>query len=328
MSRVALDDFFSSLGPLEEVPKQAVDYPSMTTLLEKKTLYRLAQRFYTGEGIIVDAGLFLGASTNAFGYGIKNNLEAMAKLKKNRFRPIHSYEFARWNSNGFDKYLENPLVINALDGLTFRDGEDYSQLLYKLLSVHSDLVEFHIGDLIEKAHVPQGKSVEIAFYDCLKNYERDWAAFKSFAPAFVPDKTIIVQQDYFYEDALDNKIRQEFLSPYYEYLGMADTSALFKLTKKIPSQYFEVDPLLSLTIDQSIDFLEAAASRAIVPQFKIYAEVGVVRYMILNQRFDDANIRLNEIHNSTISMSLPPRPMIIIKQVRDWLERQIKSRNS
>jgi hypothetical protein len=80
MSRVALDDFFSSLGPLEEVPKQAVDYPSMTTLLEKKTLYRLAQRFYTGEGIIVDAGLFLGASTNAFGYGIKNNLEAMAKL--------------------------------------------------------------------------------------------------------------------------------------------------------------------------------------------------------------------------------------------------------
>lgn len=320
MSGFSIDKYFSSTGTTVDIPACATEFPSMTTRREKQMLYRLARQCYKGAGLIIDAGLFLGASTNAIGWGIRDNPRALQQVRERGLKPIQSYEIALWNSAGFDTYLENPLVKQALSGHTFQHGDNYAFLLQKLLAHHSDLIEFHIGDIVKNAHVPDGQSIEIAFYDCLKNYERDWAVFSAFGPHYVPGATIVVQQDYFYEDALDNKIRQEFLSPYFEYLGMADTSAVFQLIRPLPPEYFVADPVQSLSLDNAIELLEAASARAEVSAFKIYAEVGVVRYMIQKDRLEDATKRLDDIERTAGAMKLPPRPAVIIRQARDWLD--------
>jgi hypothetical protein len=322
MNQFSIDVFLSKKGWLVDVPEKAIEYPSMTTMHEKQLLYRLARNFYEGKGLIIDAGLFLGASTNAMGWGIRDNADLLHKVRDLGVKPIQSYDIALWHTGGFNKYLDRPLVRQALGGHTFENGDNYDFLLRKLLAEHSELVEFHFGDIVKKAHVPDGKMIEIAFYDCLKNYERDWAAFKAFGPHYVPRKTILVQQDYFYEEALDNKLRQEFLSPYFEYLGMANTSAIFQLVKPLPAEYFESDPLLTLSVDDGIDLLESASARANISVFKIYAEVGVVRYMIKKNKFDLANMRLTEIERTVSSLKLPPRPAVIIKQARDFLDQK------
>ena len=54
-----------------EAPKAVLDYPSMASRNEKSLLYWLARHVYTGFGVIVDAGVFLGGSTNAFATGLK-----------------------------------------------------------------------------------------------------------------------------------------------------------------------------------------------------------------------------------------------------------------
>src|SRR5690606_38881587 len=53
-------------------PAAVVDHPGMTSRREKSMLYWLARNHYAGDGLIVDAGLFLGASTNAFAAGLKD----------------------------------------------------------------------------------------------------------------------------------------------------------------------------------------------------------------------------------------------------------------
>src|SRR5262245_55533970 len=55
------------------IPKSALAVPSMMSVAERRFLYGLAAKYYSGEGIIVDAGIFLGASTMCFGTGLREN---------------------------------------------------------------------------------------------------------------------------------------------------------------------------------------------------------------------------------------------------------------
>lgn len=298
-----------------EAPQRAIDFPSMTTRKEKELLYRLARYYFKGEGFIIDAGLFLGASTNAMCWGIKANKLAYNNIIRESLRPLQSYDIARWHSVGFDKYLNDPLVRKALGTRVFENGEDYSSFLKTLLSEHANLIEFYFGDIIKTAENNNERSIEIAFYDCLKNYERDWAAFKAFGPNYVAGHTIIVQQDYFYEDALENKIRQEFLGDYFEYLGRVDSSAVFRLSRPLPAKYFETDPLLSIGVDDGIKLLDAACARVDASAHRIYTEAGVVRYMLANGRLDDAMKRLIKIKALSDTLPLPPRAIAIVREM-------------
>ena len=199
-----LKEFFEGLGAGIDVPPKATVFPSMTSQGEKELLYRLGRQHYQGEGAIIDAGLFLGASTNAFGHGIRDNVAVYEAVTKRGFKPIHAFEIAIWVAAGFDRYLEIPAVKEAMAGEVYQDGESYLPMLKRLLAPHAELIDFKIGDIVKTAAVDI--PVEIAFYDCLKNYERDWAAFKAFTPHFIPGHTVVIQQDYFFEDAIDNKI--------------------------------------------------------------------------------------------------------------------------
>ena len=226
-----------------EAPKAVLDYPSMASRNEKALLYWLARHAYQGFGVIVDAGVFLGGSTNAFATGVKDNPVAIAKAPT---KPIHTYDIAIWVSD-MDKYLERPAVKRALKGIRVKKNRSFLPVLKTLLGAHLDLVDFRIGDI---AMTAKGDApIEIAFYDCLKTNERDLAAFRAFVPAYIPGHSVVIQQDYFYEGAYYNKIRQEYFSPYFTYLGEEATSAIFRYEKEIPPELIESDPISTLSID-------------------------------------------------------------------------------
>ena len=54
---------------VDSIPLSCLDTPSMMSIPERQFLFGLASRYYAGKGIIVDAGIFLGASTRCFGEG-------------------------------------------------------------------------------------------------------------------------------------------------------------------------------------------------------------------------------------------------------------------
>lgn len=276
---------------IDATPARVLDYPGMTAKSEKALLYWLAKNWYRGEGIIVDAGLFLGASTNAFAEGIKANATALGRLA-GQYRPIHSYDIAIW-VRSMDKYLERPAIKKALRGQTVKRGESFERILRSLLAAHTDLIDFRFGDIAKTARAD--RMIEIAFFDCLKNGALDKATFMAFGPHYVPGKTIVVQQDYFFEGAADNKVRQEFLSPYFTYLGSAATSAVFRLDRPLPDEFFRNDPVDALSLPERRGLLQRAAERATEPRFRLFVELAEVEMLAEHAGREAALAQLDQV---------------------------------
>ena len=304
--------YFPEFDP-SEAPKTVLDYPSMASRNEKALLYWLARHACKGIGVIVDAGVFLGASTNAFATGLKDNPVTLAKAVA---KPIHSYDIAIWVS-GMDKYLERPAVNRALRGMRVKKNRTFLPVLKKLLSAHLELIDFRIGDIATTAR--GDAPIEIAFYDCLKTNERDLAAFRAFAPVYIPGHSIIVQQDYFFEGAYYNKIRQEYFSPYFTYLGEEATSAIFRYENEIPPEMIQVDPISSLSIDEKVELLDKAVKRTAQPKSRIFSELAIVGFLLQEGIYKEATERLVEVEKTVKSLShdeISKRPSEIVRKLR------------
>lgn len=289
---------FDNYYPLD-APPDVLSWPGMTSPREKGMLYWLARNLYGGEGLIVDAGIFLGASTNAFATGIK-----AGESVPSHFKPINCYDTAIW-VRSMNRYLTQTSksarsVQNAIRGRNMQPGKSFAPVLRKLLSPHLDLIDLHFGDIVREAN--SDRMIEIAFYDCLKTPEREWAAFRAFGPWYQSGKTIVVQQDYFYESAADLKIRQEFLAPHFTFLGAESSSAVFRLDRPIPEKYFQADPIPSLAFAEKVALLRQAATRPVDPKFRIYTRLSVVEYLAAAGEIENASSELAEIADAAAAL--------------------------
>jgi hypothetical protein len=256
-----------------DVPEIVRSYPTMMTPQEKALLYWLAANIYTGSGIIVDAGIFLGASTIALATGLKDNSLSRYPTAK----PIQSYDLAIWVAS-MDRYLENANVQKVLGDASLQPGDSFEPVLKRVLEPYSDLVELNIGNIIDTAR--SDHPVEIAFYDCLKSDDRDLAVFRAFAPSYIPGTTIVLQQDYFYESAAPNKIRQEHFSDYFEFIGQVANTAVFRCLANLPDAALRGDPVAELSLATKVDLLERAALRAGDNKTRILTRLSIVEFLI------------------------------------------------
>lgn len=263
----------------------------MMTPREKGLLYWLAKEVYSGEGIIVDAGIFLGASTYAFASGFKEN-NIINNSARTYAKPISSYDIAIWVGS-MDRYKDNPAFKELFKDNNISAGNSFEIILQELLSDHLDVVDLRVGDIIQLAETEN--LVEIVFYDCLKNSERDVAAFNAFCPKFIPGKTIVVQQDYFYQSAPHHKIRQEFLSPFFTYLGHIRDSAVFRLEQAVHKGYFTNDPVESLSLAEKLALIEQAAMRASSPRFMLLTLLSAVEFLVENGQLNLAREKVFEL---------------------------------
>lgn len=256
-----------------QIPDSVLKFPSMITDCEKRLLFWLARYYYSGAGLIIDAGIFLGGSTNAFATGIIENPSMHQRFGK----PICSYDLALW-VDSMNRYLELFATHSTLAGVSLDQGQSFEHILRALLKPHLPVVELKIGNLLKTASTDF--PVEIAFYDCLKTNDRDICAFQAFAPHYIRGRTIVLQQDYFHEGAAYNKIRQEYFSDYFEYLGQVSTTAVFRLAKIIPNELITLDPVTALSIDQKIDLLKRAVARASDNKTAILTRLSIVDFLI------------------------------------------------
>lgn len=296
------------------VPAGVIQYPGMTSKTEKAIFYNLARHHYRGEGQIVDVGVFLGASTNAFASGLRQNPKALGKIPPGT-KPIRSFDTAIW-VKAFDRYLKHDILAKVVGPeASLKEGDSFFPVLNKLLAEHLDLIDFRIGDIVETARA-EGP-IEIAFYDCLKNRKRDWAAFCGFTPSFIPGHTIVIQQDYFYWSAYDNKIRQEYLAPYFEFIAAAGPSAVFRLTKPIPDEFYCKDPIVGLTLAEKLAFLRRAAERAGSAKHRAFTEMSSVALLLASKETARARAHLQEIASRYADLEVSvPRFGVEIERLR------------
>ena len=216
----------AAFAPLAgSAPLSCLDTPSMISIPEKQVLFGLASRYYAGKGIIVDAGIFLGASTRCFGEGIRSNPqreEIVAKWP----RPIVSYERAIVNPNMPHFFRKHGLTLSAAP------GESFEAELRRNVEPVKDLVDLRIGDFMDATD--PGCPVEILFLDILKAPTLSLRAFRMFYPKLVPGQSLVVHQDYFFEELPWIKTHQEALASYFDFVGEIGSSAVFLCRQEIP----------------------------------------------------------------------------------------------
>ena len=225
LQMVRLDAAFAPL--VSPMPPSCLDTPSMITIPEKQFLFGLASRYYAGEGIIVDAGIFLGASTRCFGEGVHSN-PRREEIVANWPQPIVSYDRAIVNPNMPHFFRRHGLTFSA------SPGESFESELRRNVAPVKDLVDLRIGDFTD-ATAP-GCPVEILFLDILKTPALSLRAFRMFYPKLVPGRSVVVHQDYFFEELPWIKTHHEALAAYFDFVGEIGSSAVFLCRKDIPQE--------------------------------------------------------------------------------------------
>jgi len=220
-----LDAAFAPL--VGSMPLSCLDTPSMMSLPEKQFLFGLASRYYAGKGIIVDAGIFLGASTRCFGEGVHSN-PRREEIVANWPQPIVSYDRAIVNPNMPHFFRRHGLTFSAAP------GESFESELRRNVAPVKDLVDLRIGDFTD-ATAP-GCPVEILFLDILKTPALSLRAFRMFYPKLVPGRSVVVHQDYFFEELPWIKTHHEALAAYFDFVGEIGSSAVFLCRKDIPQE--------------------------------------------------------------------------------------------
>jgi len=193
-------------------------FPVCTTMLTGEELLLLrwmAKNCYSGEGLLLDCGCFLGGSTTALAEGLKESASPTKKL--------HS----------FDLFVAGPFEGRAYAREGLEEGKSFRTIYDQNVAAYIDNVEVHEGD-ITQAQIPEG-DIEILFIDCAKIPEvNDFFVSKLF-PRLIPGKSIIIQQDYLHEYLPWVKISMEYFSEYFELLCAAEqNSVVYGCIKKIP----------------------------------------------------------------------------------------------
>lgn len=202
--------------------------PSKMSPEENTFLYWLARSYYSGRGVIVDAGVLLGASTMAFGMGLRDGLKL--KAMPARFgAPIKSFELGIIHKNMMNFFVKHNVAMAAAP------GESFEPALREFIQPVADLVDLRIGDIMKTGGEIE-HPVEILFLDVLKTEAINNFALMEYFPRLIPEVSIVIQQDYFFEELWFVKLAQEYFADRFEYQGEVGSSAIFRSIRAISKE--------------------------------------------------------------------------------------------
>lgn len=190
---------------------------------ERRMLYWLAAEYYSGAGVVVDAGAYLGASAFALAMGLAESRHAAAAQAV-----VHSYD--RFVAT--DDYVRNDITSTF-----FPVGPDYDYfgIFQFQTALCREKIVPHRGDFLT-VPVPDAP-IEILFIDLAKTAPLNARLVEHYFTRLIPGKSVIVQQDFYQAWYPYIPITMEYLSEYLTVVDsyVPDSSRLYHLSRKIPS---------------------------------------------------------------------------------------------
>jgi hypothetical protein len=255
----------------ETAPELPAGMTSMMMPSELDLLYSIAKTYCSGQGDIVDAGLFLGASTACFSEGLAANDrlgEAAAPVR------IHSYERAIVTKPMLAAIRRNAPGLASQLG---EDGASYAGYLTDLLSKYPN-VELTIGDIMD-AEGPS-RDIEILFLDILKNPQIQDKCLDMFFRKLIPNRSLVIQQDYFWYLGWFVNAYMEKYRDYFEMIDACETSAVFLLKKDLPDHAFETQTFGGAHRYETLELLEGARHQGETDSQVLMQELCVIGFVL------------------------------------------------
>jgi Methyltransferase domain len=193
----------------------------MTSRQEQQWLRTYAARSYSGTGVIVDLGCFLGATTIALAEGLVLNRKAKRKQ-------IHAYDLFTWNER-YEAWAKGKEV----EGL-FTIGGSFLPEFLRRTQKWRDHIVIHEEDL-RQARWEHGP-IEFLFIDAMKSPEVAAAIASNFFPHLVPAKGYVAHQDFPHCFTPWIHFLTFRLRDYFSFVADLPQSSLFRLEREIEPQ--------------------------------------------------------------------------------------------
>jgi hypothetical protein len=216
----------------------------MLTEDEKKFLYWCTAHFYESKGEIVELGAFAGGSSVALAAGLRAGWGDAGRTVK---------VYDRFLTDDFiDEFYLRPNSLTAISG-SFRHVYDMQTVAF------ADLLTVREGDVTGETW--NGSPIEILFIDIAKAWHVNDHVNRTFFPHLIPDKALVIQQDFFHQWEYWTILTMELLKDYFEYVGFVRwNSAVYRCTRSIPIDVIPRD-LRSLGLDYLRDLLHTQIAR-------------------------------------------------------------------
>lgn len=217
---------------------------------EGNLLYYLARDYYLGDGVIVDAGSFVGRSAWCFARGLAAN----ARLAPHSGPRIHCFDNFLVNDTHTVRVLADAFGLRREIGETIRDVFD------RALSGDAHWLEVHQGDFLTINWTP--RPIEILLVDIAKTPALNQHLVESMFPHLIPGHSIVVQQDYHHPWLPHVHSTMELLHDYFDLVeAKCDDSAVFRLTRPVPAGILTAAASTTLPAAQRIALIDAAIQR-------------------------------------------------------------------
>ena len=255
-------------------PDGVVTERSMLTPSEVALLFALARDHYTGAGEIVDLGALLGVGTNALARGLSQNGRCVDKRKR-----IQS----------FDLFLAKGMGTVITE--TARSGSVLDRFL-RNNAPYLDEISVSAGDLLEMSW--DRTPVEILFIDVAKTWALNNHVVRNFFPYMIPNRTIVVQQDYVHFGEYWIAITMEAFAGHFRHLCFVDgATSVYLFTREIPSEVVYQD-LEALPLERKVDYLQCARDKAPATVREIL-KCAHAQCLVDNDRFNEAASLLGSV---------------------------------
>jgi hypothetical protein len=242
-----------------EIPPEVLPQSVATMLAfgERQMLYWLARELPI-PGVIVDAGCFIGGSTQALAAGFAANASTTGKLGR-----IHTYDMFLAPRDGYS--------LNLI-GNGKKPGDTIFDVFNANVGMLLPLVAPHVGDFL--SFDPPAEPINLLFVDIAKSRELNEHVVSRYFGKLVPGESILIQQDYNDHSCPWVNVAMEFFADHFEYLCDESASRLYSVTKLPTTE--EIARFASLTIDEQITLMRSAADREPheVPRFFLYTSLG------------------------------------------------------
>jgi hypothetical protein len=259
---------------------------SMLSVYEISLLYALA-RDYSGEGQILDLGPLMGLTTNALARGLIHNTREIHKRKR-----IFSYDlFLLENMNHF---------------LKLPDGGSIGSVFPGFLELNRDFLDYIVpvpGDLLKMSWT--GEPIEIMFIDISKSFHINRHLLQNFFPHLLPEKAIVVQQDFLHVEEYWLPLTMEHLADHFEPLYCVfGAMAVFRLKEPIPEALLAED-IGTLPLDRCESYFDRAIEKAKPTAREILRCCKAMNYLRFNAH-DQARACLQAVDFSAREQSNDP----------------------
>lgn len=263
------------LYAIERAPDLPAGMRSLMLRSERDILYSIAKNYYSGSGDIIDAGIFMGASTFCFAKGLEN---------AGRAGNIHSYEFGVV-TQGMLRQAPGAGDLGA-------DCRGYlTSLLGESIGASFNPDNLHFGDIREANY---SGDVEVLFLDIMKQYDTYVKCNEMFMSRLIPGRSLVIQQDFYWRPSWYIVASMEALSAYFEVVDNAGTSCVFLNTKAIPPDVISRDPLAGMNANQILQLIEHAMDGYITVEQFLQLELCCVQFILKSGDLTAASERLDK----------------------------------